>query len=489
MPEYRKFTKDVGVVGIAQILMRLRGIILIPVIAKTLGASEYGIYATLMVTISLLVPISTLGLLNSMVRFLAGEKDKKEIQEGYYSVLSLVFLCSFFLSLSLFLFAPTLASTVFGDPQAVPVIRIGAFLILIQALQGVNLHFFLTFRRIFRYSLFQVIRTFGEVILAAILVLEGFGLDAVIYSFLTVDLLCFLITFSLIFNEINIKLPNLSRIKLFLSFGLPLIPGIISGWVTNLSDRYVIGFFLSSASVGIYSAAYGTGSIIQMLLTPLSTALGPVIFKLWGENKIHELKNYFRYSLKYFLMLSIPSFFGLSVLAEPLLIILSRPEFVPEGRIIIPLVALAAIMYGVYVINVRIFYLIKKTIYISYIWLGSAILNLGINVIFIPIMGIIAAAISTLVSFSFMAFVGSYALYRNLKVGPNWKFIVKSLMASSLMAFVVFKIRIMTFPEIFVPIFTGAVIYFILLFLLKGFTKKEIEFFKEIILATRKKFS
>ena len=481
MPEYRKFTKDVGIVGIAEILMKVRGIILIPVIAKTLGASEYGIYATLMATISLLAPISTLGLLGSMVRFLAGEKNKKEIQEGYYSVLSLVFLCSFFISVLLFLFAPTLASTVFGDPQAAPVIKIGTFLILIQALQGVNLHFFLTFRRIFRYSLFQVIQTFGEVILAAILVLKGFGLDAVICSFLTVDLLFFLITFALIFNEINIKPPSLSRIKLFLSFGLPLIPGIISQWVTNLSDRYVIGFFLSSASIGIYSAAYGIGLTVQMFLAPISTALTPTLPKLWEENKIHELKNHFRYSLKYFLMLAIPSLFGLSVLAEPLLIILSRPEFVPEGRIIIPLVALAAIMYGMYSINAQIFLLLKKTTYITYIWLSGAILNLVINIILIPEIGIIAAAISTLLSFFMMAFIASYHVYKNLKLTPDWIFILKSLIASSLMAFIVFKIRIMTFPEIFLPILLGAGIYFVALILLRGFTKKEYEFLKGML--------
>ena len=357
---YSKFTKDVGIIGIANMLMRLKGIILIPVIAKTLGASEYGIYATLMATIGLLAPVSTMGLLGSIIRFLAGEKNKKEIQEGYYSLLIFVFSSALFISVLLLLLAPVLASTVFGNPQATSIIKIGAFLILLNALQSLNLHFFLTFSRMLQYSLFHVIQNLGEVTLAAILILGGFGLDIVIYSFLAINSLCVLITFVIIFNEINIKIPNFSKIKPFLLFGLPLIPSTISQWVTNLSDRYLIGFFLSSTSVGIYSVAYGIGITITMLFAPISATLAPTLSRLWEEKKMYELKNHIHYSLKYFLMVAIPSLFGLSVLAEPLLMILSTPEFVPDGRIIIPIVALTGIMYGVYSISAHIFFLLKK---------------------------------------------------------------------------------------------------------------------------------
>ena len=96
MQEYKKFTKDVGIAGIAQILIRLRGLILIPVIAKTLGASEYGVWAILMVTVDLIAPLALLGLNVAIIRFLAGEKDKEKIQEGFYSICVIILFSSLF---------------------------------------------------------------------------------------------------------------------------------------------------------------------------------------------------------------------------------------------------------------------------------------------------------------------------------------------------------------------------------------------------------
>ena len=78
---YKKFTKDIGIVGITQLITMLRGFILLPIITKLLGAENYGIWTQITVTIGLVTPVIVLGLPYSLVRFLAGEKDRKEITE------------------------------------------------------------------------------------------------------------------------------------------------------------------------------------------------------------------------------------------------------------------------------------------------------------------------------------------------------------------------------------------------------------------------
>ncbi|HJH26261.1 MAG TPA: hypothetical protein C5S37_12365 [Methanophagales archaeon] len=78
MSIYKKFTKDVGIVGITNIILSLKGLILIPIIAKTLGASEYGIWAQVLVTLELIAPIAAMNSDFTFVRFFAGVKDKKE---------------------------------------------------------------------------------------------------------------------------------------------------------------------------------------------------------------------------------------------------------------------------------------------------------------------------------------------------------------------------------------------------------------------------
>ena len=59
MSEYKLFAQRVvGLVGITNLIVNLRGLIIIPILTKMLGADAYGIWSVIMVTISLLSPLA-----------------------------------------------------------------------------------------------------------------------------------------------------------------------------------------------------------------------------------------------------------------------------------------------------------------------------------------------------------------------------------------------------------------------------------------------
>jgi O-antigen/teichoic acid export membrane protein len=57
MPEYKLFAQRVGLVGIVKLLVSLRGLILLPILTKTLGTDLYGVWTLILVTTSLLMPL------------------------------------------------------------------------------------------------------------------------------------------------------------------------------------------------------------------------------------------------------------------------------------------------------------------------------------------------------------------------------------------------------------------------------------------------
>jgi uncharacterized membrane protein len=59
----------------------IKGIILLPILTKTLGAELYGIWAQMLVTVSLLMPLALLQLGFAMTKFLAAEKDKEKVSK------------------------------------------------------------------------------------------------------------------------------------------------------------------------------------------------------------------------------------------------------------------------------------------------------------------------------------------------------------------------------------------------------------------------
>ena len=85
---YQRFSKEVIVIGIMSLLVALSDFLWLPLLTKTLGVQDYGIWTQVKATVGLIVPLAGLGLPFAMVRFLAAKKDKKEIREIRYEVIS-----------------------------------------------------------------------------------------------------------------------------------------------------------------------------------------------------------------------------------------------------------------------------------------------------------------------------------------------------------------------------------------------------------------
>lgn len=483
---YKKFTKDVGLVGIANVVTMLKGLIILPILTKTLGAEFYGIWAQIMITVSLLLPICLLELQYAITRFLTVEEDKNKVSKGISSIFVTVLLTAFLISLLIFLLAKPLAGAVFGGAGAAHFVRISAFLVLLTTLDQIILQYFISFRQMERYSGFMILETIGEVLLIGYLVLSGYGLLGAVVSLLLVRVFIFILGFLLVKSEVKLTTPSLSVIKPYLAFTLPLIPFTLSFWMINSGDRYVIGYFMGANAVGIYSASYALGSLVGFFYGPMALLLFPAITNLYANNRIPELKNHLKYSLKFFMMFAIPSLFGLSILSKSLLRTLTTPEFI-GGYIIIPIVALGVILSTSGNLFSEILVLFKRTKMMSLLYGLSALINLVMNIIMIPIIGISGAAIATLITFTVQSILLYFISFKMLSFDLNLKFIAKSVFSSSLMGYVIWEMNPLGAVNILISTGIGAVVYFGVLLLLKGFTKEEYAFVKEIVRAVVKR--
>jgi O-antigen/teichoic acid export membrane protein len=465
-------------VGIVNLLVSLSGLILLPILTKTLPIEEYGIWVQILVTITLISPIVGLGLPYTMVRFLAAEKDKTKIQEGFYSVAVFIAFTSLAASVLLLLFSEPFATAFLGGRA--DLIRIISVIIPIECLNNLFLNYFRTFQRIKKYSLFTILYTYGMVVLVAYSLLSGYGIFGALISFLIARIIVFLLMGTLVVSEIGVKIPRFSHLNEHLRFGLPTVSGNFSGWIVNSSDRYIIGYLLGVAFVGYYSPGYLLGTMINMYGAPLGLLLPAVLSKLYDEGKECEVKRYLEYTLKYFLMFAIPSVFGLSLLSESLLMILSTPEIASYGYLITPFTAVSALFLGVYAIVVHSLHLVKKTKIDGCIWMIAAIINLVLNFVFIPYFGIFGAAITTLIAYTFALILGAYYSFKYIKFDVDFYFMLKSIFAAIVMSLMIIKWSPEGTLNVLLAIGICAAVYAVILLLLKGIKKEEIQFFREL---------
>ena len=482
MQEYHQFARRIGLIGVTNLLISLSGLILLPILTKTLPIEEYGTYIQVTVTIGLVPAVVMLGLPYTMVRFLAGAKSREEIQEGYYSIAGITVVTAGLASLALFILAEPIAAALFDNRVAIT--RILAAIVFLECMNGLQYNYFRTFQQIKRYSSLTFFKTCLQLTLVCTLVLAGYGILGATIGLLVTDVVLLIIMSILIVSKIGVAVPKFRHLREYLSFGLPTVPGNLSSWVVNSSDRYVIALFLGTAYVGYYSPGYTLGNIVNMFIAPLSFMLPAVLSKYYDDSNLKDVKTVLSYSMKYFLALAIPSAVGLSLLSKPLLTILSTPEIAEQGYLITPFLALSGLLFGFYAIITQIQVLEKKTGITGTIWIVAAVLNLGLNIVFSPIFGIIGAAVTTLLAFSLAFLLSTYYSFKYLVFDVNAAFVLKCIVSSAIMGVVVVigGSRISGgLVSVILLVIISALVYTAGLFILRGFKKEEILFFRGLL--------
>jgi O-antigen/teichoic acid export membrane protein len=484
--EYSLFAKRIGLVAVIQTLASLKSLIILPILTKVLGASDYGIWALILVTVALLQPLIQLGMASAILRFLPS-KRKEEIVQGFITALCVMLVTGTIACLILFLSANLFATILLKEATVASVIRVASLLLILEPLNGLALTSFRIFGQIKRYSAMFLSQTLLEIGLIFLFVLSGYGLLGAVIALLVTRAVTLAVMLYLILSYAGFDKPNLSFLPHYFKYGIPLMPTLLFLSVIALSDRYVIGSFLDAAQVGIYSAAYSIGTIVLLFSTYITFVLQPTIYKEYDKGRVDTVRTYLSYSWKYLLMLCIPSAFGLSILAGPLLTSLTTPEFIQVGRFVVPLVASSMVIHSMERIFTTVVLLSKRSKIFVAVYGTAAAVNLGLNILLIPHWGIIAAAVTTLIAYILATGIMYYLSRKYLKFHADLVFIGKSILASVIMTLAIWAFGPVGAVEIVLAIVIGAIIYFIALFALKGLQKSETQFFLGLFNETAKR--
>lgn len=477
--DLKSLVHRIGLIGVTNFFVSISSIILLPILTKNLNIVEYGIWTQVIVSISLIQAIASLGLPYSMLRFLSPLKNKNQIQEGFYSIFSILILSALLFFFLTILFSKEISSILFDNNEYITLIF--AFLVFFECLNVLLLNYFRSFQKMKLYSLFLIVQNYSIVLFVSFLIFNGYGIEGALFGLLITKIVIFIMMILFTIKNIGISKPQFDNIKEYLEFGIPTVPEYLSSWIINSSDRYLIGILLGTAYVGYYNPGYTLGNMITMLLTPISFVLPPLLYRYHDHNNIIGVKIVLKYSIKYFLAISIPAVFGISILSESLLNILSTAEIAQQGFLITPFVALSSLLFGLHAILVEIILLKKKTKITGSMWTIAAILNLCLNLILIPYWGMIGAAVATLISFLFTFIITIYFASKFLKLEIDYIFILKSLLATSIMSTIIILWKPLGILKILICILVSVIVYASLLILLKSFDAKEINFIKNLL--------
>lgn len=251
--------------------------------------------------------------------------------------------------------------------------------------------------------------------------------------------------------------------------GLPFaLTFIITGIYFNI-DVPLLGFIKGYTEVGYYSSGYKLFSALLFLPQSVLTVLFPVLSTAKGADDHRRLVWAVDRFLKVLALLGWPITVGVWLLAPSLRFLYYYPASEPALRI------LAIGIVFMFVNNAFIGTLNAIDRQSSFTWaaLWSMVVNVGLNVIVIPIYGYIGASWATIVTEIALCVFGWILVARHLTRIPVFRLCWRLLLAGCIMGAVIYPFQHVTTYELVPVIAGGAIVYGVALLLLRAFDREE----------------
>lgn len=477
--ESKKFISDVVWVGLTQVFIYFTGIVVLPALTKSYPTQLYGLWSQMVVTVGFL-GILTIKFDSATIRFLAAEEDKDKRRRALGTMLwpILAIIC-LILILSLVL-GRSLSILLFTDSQYMKYVLLVFFWASMEALFVFSLSYLRARGKLKSFSVIRLACAIIRMIVIVSLALAGYDFYWLVVGVITTQTLFMVTVFAMIIRDVGLPKFNFVGLKEYLAYSVPMLPSEVLYWVVNASDRYFIAHFLNISQTGIYSASFALANLLNLLSWPIGMVLFPSVSRLWEQGDLEKVKGYFQYSLKLYLTLAVPAVVGLYILSQPLLGILTTSEF-KVGGVLVLLLAISVLFVGVFLINQYPIYLVKKTGWLPLVNGIGAVINVIVNIILIPRIGIMGAAISTITSYFVISIIITVWGRKMIGYKLDFKFVFKVVVATAIMTACLWFIEVNNVIDIILVVIVGVVVYGLGLYLLRAFSKEDRNVIKQAL--------
>ena len=182
--------------------------------------------------------------------------------------------------------------------------------------------------------------------------------------------------------------------KFALGMAIPLLPHYLSGMILNKGDQIMISKMVSTSAVAFYSVAYNIGMLVQIFTNAISNSFTPWIYQRIKADKYEKIPE----TINFLMLLVAAISLGLMLLSPELVLLFGSSGYASAAYVIPPVAASVFFIFLYNILATPQFYF-EKTSFLMVSSILAAVVNLGLNYIFIKQYGYVAAGYTTLVCY------------------------------------------------------------------------------------------
>src|SRR6185369_8450757 len=410
-----------------QALIKMKGIITLPIMTYFLAPAEMGAFNLINVTAMMLAPLFSLNLTDGPAIYFVQEKSHSKIIDMYNTVLNSVLIISLICSVLLW------GGSHFFDVTYRDYIFAIIFLILSNVLFKVTSYMLAIFQKTSILVRNTVIRDVLATVLTITLVMLGFSYQGIVVSAIFANVFAAILIWRLIKTDLPYRLfLDKGILFTFLKTALPLLPVFFFSWVIQSSDSYFLAYFHGEQSVGKYAVIYGLTNVILSITFALNFFWFPVSARLWVENRDQYMKVFtVVFAGLLAVLLAAVCLFELN--SSTIMQIFVRRSSYQDAHIIMGTIAFAFSMQVLITLLTAPLYSNRNIKAIFFAYLAGGVLNTILNILLIPKTGIIGAAVSTALAYLVIVVAMGFLNYRLARfsfMDSRLKYIVSGFMAA-----------------------------------------------------------
>ena len=409
-------------------------------LARFLGAEQYGMYQLSLNVITLVAGVILLGFDRALTRFMAISVARRDNEKTWGIIqlgIGIPLLLSVLTNIGLFLLAYPIAEGIFKDIRMAPLLQVVSVFASFSALSDVLIGAVRGFKNM-QYPVIAkfIVQPVVKLILVGITALFGLNVWHAVLIFGIGELVTAIMLLYFLNELFSLRRPIASaqrNLREMIAFAIPdWLAGLLTTFRINI-QALLIGTLGTIAGVGIFAVADQLNRIGHDFYTSINTSADPYIAELHDAGKTKELGQLYQTATKWSLTINLPFFLTFMLFPEQILSVFGE-SFVGGATALMILAWANLVDVGTGMCGTILsmtghtkLKLVNNIVSIS--------LSIGLNVLLIPRFGIVGAAMSAL--FVYMALNGIRILqvYYLLRLAPYNKSFLKPI-AAALIAFV-----------------------------------------------------
>lgn len=432
----KRFFKDFMIYGLASILGKVAAVLLMPIYTNILTKEEYGAMALIIACKGIIDLLSNLNIHSGIARDYheQGINRNQLVSTGVWSILGI----SSTILVIMFLTRKFWLTQVLGL-DSIYIIPFTLMLFTIPA--GSLLSYFAILTRFKRKPILYSIGTILQLFIQLTVSITGvvflrLGILSIFAGTLCGEL--FGILYYSYINRSDIAfIFNKEYLKRALLFSIPTLPAILAGWIDSSLGQIIIGKYISTADLGVYSIALQLSSVFAFISIALNNVWLPYLYENYKKEGFLQEINKLYTALVLILTIIVVS---VSLMSKEIVLLLSNSSYIDASKYF-TLLCIPMSVYLLFPMATSGISISRDTKYISISYIVGSIINIAFLFVMIKNIGIyavpIALGLSRIATYSILYYISKS---KGIIVLPNGVLVL--LIAFILVCFFIININL-----------------------------------------------